>query len=69
MSTRLSDLSACQRRALYVLAPIELALTSVAAVDLWRRDRGNFRGAKAMWWPLLLIQPFGPIAYLTLGRH
>ncbi|MGW0595281.1 hypothetical protein [Streptosporangium sp. NPDC002607] len=65
---RWSDLSDRQRAAILTLASIELSLTATAAADLWCRPAGQIRGRKALWWPLLLVQPFGPIAYLTLGR-
>ena len=51
------------------LAAVELVLTTTAAIDLFRRPRRLVRGPKLLWWPLLSVQPFGPIAYLTLGRR
>lgn len=50
-------------------ASIELALTATAAVDLWRRPRADVRGPKLLWAVCLVIQPFGPIAYLTAGAR
>jgi len=66
---RWRDLSRARRGAIAVLLPIEFALTSAAAVDLWMRPRAYVRGRKALWWPALLVQPIGPIAYLALGRR
>ncbi|MEU4410968.1 hypothetical protein AB0F88_41235 [Streptosporangium sp. NPDC023963] len=63
-----SDLSARQQAAILTLASVELSLTATAAADLWCRPAGQIRGSKTLWWPLLLIQPIGPIIYLTLGR-
>uniref|UniRef100_UPI003F4906D9 hypothetical protein n=1 Tax=Streptosporangium sp. CA-256172 TaxID=3240076 RepID=UPI003F4906D9 len=65
---RWRDLSGRQQAAILTLASVELVLTTRAATDLWSRPTGQVRGHKTLWWPLLLVQPFGPIAYLTLGR-
>ncbi|MEU4425158.1 PLD nuclease N-terminal domain-containing protein [Actinoplanes sp. NPDC024001] len=67
--TSWQDMPVWQRRAVMVLAPLELALTTFAAVDLARRPRARVRGPKALWWPVLLIQPVGPVAYLISGRR
>ncbi|MEO3808942.1 PLD nuclease N-terminal domain-containing protein [Sphaerisporangium sp. B11E5] len=66
---RWSDLTEAQKTAVLVAASTELALTATAAVDLFRRPQRRLRGSKALWWPILAIQPFGPIAYLTLARR
>lgn len=42
---------------------------TVATMDLARRPRRQIRGPKALWWPTLLVQPFGPVAYLGWGRR
>jgi hypothetical protein len=64
-----SELSPWQQVATAVLAPVEVALTTAAAIDLSRRPAGQIRGPKALWWPLLLVQPVGPVAYLSWARH
>jgi hypothetical protein len=64
-----SELPRWQRVAAVVLAPIEVALTTAALIDLARRPGRQIHGPKAMWWPLVLIQPVGPVAYLGWGRH
>lgn len=66
---RWSDLEAGQRAALVAVAAVEVALTATAAVDLTRRPSGQIRGGKAMWWPLIFVQPVGPITYLVWGRR
>jgi hypothetical protein len=38
-------------------------------IDLARRPGRQIHGPKALWWPLVLIQPVGPVAYLTWARH
>jgi len=64
---RWRDLSERQKTAILTLVSVELSLTATAAADLLFRDQGALRGRKALWWPVLLVQPFGPIAYLVLG--
>ncbi|GAA0808264.1 PLD nuclease N-terminal domain-containing protein [Spirilliplanes yamanashiensis] len=66
---RFNELPRGQRVATMVLAPVEMVLTAVAAVDLARRPQRQIRGPKAAWWPVLFIQPVGPVAYLGWGRH
>ncbi|GII06007.1 hypothetical protein [Planobispora takensis] len=66
---RWSEFSDRQRTVILALASIELSLTATAAADLWRRPAGQIRGRKPLWWPFLIVQPFGPISYLVLGRR
>jgi hypothetical protein len=66
---RWRDLSTWERAAVVTLGPIELALTATAALDLYRRPQDCVRGAKALWWPAIFIQPIGPITYLVFGRR
>jgi hypothetical protein len=51
------------------LAGMELILTTKATVDLARRPRRQVRGPKAMWFLAFAVQPFGPLAYLSVGRR
>lgn len=67
--TSWQDMPPWQRRTILVLAPVELALTAFAAVDLARRPRSQVRGPKAVWWPIVFVQPVGPVAYLVSGRR
>jgi hypothetical protein len=64
-----SDLTSMQRRAIVVAAAVELVVTTVALVDLARRPRSEVRGPKALWALGCVVQPVGPIAYLTVGRR
>ena len=64
-----SELTPLQRRLIVVGGAVEVALTSVAAVDLVLRPREMVRGPKAVWALALLVQPVGPIAYLVAGRR
>jgi hypothetical protein len=66
---RWSDMSGTERAAVLALGAVEAVLTTVAAVDLFRRPAGDVRGPKALWWPVLFVQPIGPVAYLSLGRR
>jgi hypothetical protein len=58
-----------QRAGTFALGVVEIIATTAAVVDLARRPRDQVRGPKALWWPTLTIQPFGPFAYLALGRR
>jgi len=63
------DLPRWQRTSALVLAPVEIALTTMAAFDLARRPQPQIHGPKVLWWPAILVQPVGPMAYLSWGRH
>lgn len=63
------DMTRGQRAFVVVGAGIEIALTTVAVVDLARRPAEQVRGPKVGWLLGCVIQPVGPIAYLTLGRR
>jgi hypothetical protein len=64
-----SDFSGVQRAAILVGSAIEVVLTTVALADLARRPRAQVRGPKSLWILGCVVQPVGPIAYLTLGRR
>lgn len=64
-----SDLSTTQRTAIVTAGAVELVLTTLAAADLARRPSHRVRGPKALWWPAVVVQPVGPIAYLAWGRR
>ena len=51
------------------LGAVEIVLTTVAAADLVQRPRRSVRGPKMLWASALVVQPFGPVAYLALGRR
>lgn len=66
---RWSEMSPREQTALLVLVSVEMSLTATALGDLLRCPAEHVRGRKA-WWVLgLLVQPIGPIAYLTIGRR
>jgi len=66
---RWSDLTRTQQRGITAGAVVELVLTTVALADLARRPASDVRGAKAVWVVAMVVQPFGPLAYLALGRR
>jgi hypothetical protein len=63
-----SDLPRWQKAGALIIAPAEIVLTTMAAIDLIRRPSGQVRGPKALWWAGIFVQPLGPIAYLKWGR-
>lgn len=66
---RWQDLRRPEKVLIVVLGAAELVLTAVAARDLATRDAAQVRGPKALWGPVLAVQPLGSIAYLVLGRR
>jgi hypothetical protein len=58
-----------QQKGVIVLAALELVFTTAALWDLAHRPARQVRGPKAFWLLASAVQPFGPIAYLTLGRR
>jgi hypothetical protein len=64
-----SDFSPTQRKAVVAAAVAELALTTWAARDLRGRPAGAIRGPKALWAAAFAVQPFGPLAYVVVGRR
>ncbi|MFF4412035.1 hypothetical protein ACFYY8_05850 [Streptosporangium sp. NPDC001559] len=66
---RWRDLTKRRRAAILVLASAELSLTATAAAHLWWSPAERVRGDRRLWWPVLLVQPFGPLLYLLLGRR
>jgi hypothetical protein len=67
--TRWRELSRGRQLLVVASGAVELVLTVVAARDLAARDRSQVRGPKAAWAPALAVQPFGPVAYLLVGRR
>jgi len=63
------DLPPWHQAGIIALGALEVVLTAKAAVDLVRRPRAEVRGPKALWALGFGVQPFGPIAYLVLGRR
>jgi len=66
---RWRDLSPLEQRAIVFAGAAELALTTAAVRDLKRRPRQRIRGPKPVWLLSFVVQPFGPLAYLAVGRR
>ena len=64
-----SDLTPAQQKAIIAGGAVEIVLTTVALRDLARRPASEVRGRKWQWVLAFVVQPFGPIAYLTRGRR
>ena len=64
-----SDLTQGQRRAIVVGGVVEAVLTGVVLRDLHQRTSDQVRGPKAAWRLACVVQPFGPLAYLWIGRR
>lgn len=58
-----------QRRLITVGVALEVALTTIALVDLVRRPSEEVRGPKVLWALGCVVQPIGPMIYLTFGRR
>lgn len=63
------DLSPTQRKAAIAGAAAELVLTTWALRDLKGRPVKGVRGPKKLWVASFAVQPFGPLAYLAVGRR
>lgn len=57
-----------QKGLVLTLGAAEMALTTVAVVDLARRPVTRMHGRKAWWALALAVQPVGPVAYLWVHR-
>lgn len=66
---RWGDLSPVEQRAIIAGGVAEAVMTSYALVDLARRPKRRVRGPKLLWLLGLVVQPFGPLAYLRWGRR
>ncbi|MCW2844745.1 MAG: hypothetical protein JWN22_2661 [Nocardioides sp.] len=66
---RWSDLSATQRRLIFVAGAAEALMTAAALRDLARRPAREIRGSKLAWVLSCVVQPVGPLAYLAAGRR
>lgn len=64
-----SELSPTQRAGIVALGAVEVVLTIAAVRDLRTRPAAQVRGPKPLWGLACAVQPFGPVAYLLLGRR
>ncbi len=63
------EYSTPQQAAMAFIGTIQVIVTLWALIDLLRRPARRMRGTKLFWFPAVFIQPFGPLAYLILGRR
>ncbi len=66
---RWSEFSPAAKKAIVIGGAVEVAVTSFALRDLIRRPGGDVRGPKLLWVLGFVVQPFGPLLYLRVGRH
>jgi hypothetical protein len=64
-----SELTPAGKAAVLALAAIEAVLTTLALRDLAARPADEVLGPKWLWRIACLVQPFGPVAYLLVGRR
>jgi hypothetical protein len=64
-----ADLSPRQQQAVIVGGVLEILLTAAAVNDLMRRPSSQVRGSKSLWVLSFVVQPFGPLAYFSVGRR
>ena len=64
-----AELTAKERRAVYVGGALEAMMTAGALVDLSRRPASQIRGRKWAWVLSFVVQPFGPLSYFAFGRR
>jgi hypothetical protein len=63
------DMSARGRVGVILLAAGQLALKTLAWRDLTKRPADQVRGPKAIWYLGTLVNFFGAVAYLLVGRR
>jgi hypothetical protein len=66
---RWSDLSPAAKSAIVVGGVVEIAITTVALRDVITRPAREVRGPKLLWMLGFVVQPFGPLLYLRVGRR
>ncbi len=64
-----SEMSPGARAGIVAGAAVEIVLTTIALRDLAKRPAALVRGPKALWALGCVIQPVGPVLYLTAGRR
>jgi len=65
---RWHESSPARRRAVAVLAVVELTLAAAAWGDLAHRPASQVRGPKWFWGLIIAVNFVGPLAYFTWGR-
>ena len=67
---RWQDLPEGARKAIAIVGSAQAALLASAMIDLVRRPSSQVRGGrKWAWFPVILINGVGPLAYFAFGRR
>ncbi len=64
-----SELSTPAKAGIIGLAAVEAVCTTIALRDLHSRSKAQVVGPKWLWRLAMIVQPFGPIGYLLVGRR
>jgi hypothetical protein len=64
-----SEMSPRAKAGIVAGAAVEIVLTTIALRDLAKRPAALVRGPKALWALGCVVQPVGPVLYLTAGRR
>ncbi len=68
--SRWQDLPEGARKAIAIVGSVQAVLLASAMIDLVRRPASEVRGGrKWAWFPVLLINGVGPLAYFAFGRR
>ena len=62
------DMTPQQRAGSFITLVVQLTLLILALRDLRSRPASQINGNKKLWFGLVFINFFGPIAYFTIGR-
>jgi len=61
------DMAPAEKIGNALMAIVEVALVTIALLDLWHRPAERVNGKKRTWAMIAFIQPFGPIIYFIFG--
>jgi hypothetical protein len=64
-----SELTTAQKRGIVLSGAAQIALLTVALVDIYRRPKEEIRGNKLLWTLVSFINFVGPISYFLFGRR
>lgn len=64
-----SELTKGQKAAIIIAGAMEFGMKVAALADIYRRDRREVRGPKAVWVAAQAVNFFGPVSYFMFGRR
>ena len=64
-----SELTTAQKRSIVLSGAAQIALLTVALVDIYRRPKEEIRGNKLLWTLVSFVNFVGPISYFLFGRR